>query len=358
LVDKEKISIFVAYKILRVNLNYLNLTYLSLIIMVQDSMKTRVVGVDVGYEATTYAVVDVRGKILSKDSFQSATIKSINDYITILCDRITEMIDKNGGYEQIRSIGISTPCGNYLSGNIESSGKLAWKGQIPLAAMMRDRLGLAVVVANDAHARALGEFTYGCAHGMKDFLFITLGHGFGSCLFSNGRPHLGSEGFAGEVGHTFLLPAGRECDCGGWGCLESYCATDGIVKTAHELMESSDKPSMMRKCSNLTPKKITEFCDKGDEMAIEVYRRTGFILGLGLANYASVTDPEAIIITGGIANAGHWLIDPMNDSFEEHIFHNIKNQVKIVRSALKDDERNVLGASAVAWKVKEYSLFK
>lgn len=326
--------------------------------MIKSIIKTKVVGVDIGCEATTYAIVDVRGNIIGKGCFPTTDYSNVNSFISVLCDHILELIQANGSYEDIRSMGISAPSANYLTGNIENSGILPWKGEIPLSALMRDRLGLAVAVANDAHVRALGESTYGCAHGMKDFIFLTLGHGFGSCMFSNGHVHLGSDGFAGEIGHCCVYPSGRQCSCGSQGCMEAYCGSAGIVQTAHEVMEESGKPSLMHDCAELTPKFITECCDKGDELAIEVYRRTGFILGIGLANYASVFDPEAIILTGGISKAGHWLMDPTNASFEEHVFHNIENKVKFMYSSLNDEERNVLGASALAWNVKEYSLFK
>jgi len=89
-----------------------------------------------------------------------------------------------------------------------------------------------------------------------------------------------------------------------------------------------------------------------------VFRRTGEMLGLGLANYASIVDPEAIILTGGISHAGKWLLEPTNKSFEEHVFGNLRGKVKIFVSKLDDRERDVLGASALAWSVPEYSLFK
>ena len=114
----------------------------------------------------------------------------------------------------------------------------------------------------------------------------------------------------------------------------------------------------MRDMERLTPRIIKECCDKGDEMAIEVYRRTGEMLGLGLANYASLVDPEAIILTGGISHAGKWLLDSTRQSFEEHVFGNLRGKVKILVSKLDDRERDVLGASALAWSVPEYSLFK
>lgn len=326
--------------------------------MIQGITKTKVVGVDIGYEITTYAIVDVRGNICAVDSFPTQEHPDINSYISYLCERILLLVESNGGYEGIRSLGISVPNGNFIKGSIVNSSNLPWQGEIPLAALLRDRLGLAVAVGNDAYVRALGEATYGCAHGIKDFIFITLGHGFGSSFISNKHAHLGNNGFAGEIGHCCIDPNGRKCSCGRQGCLEAYCGTQGIIRTAKELMESTSTPSLMRNCKELTPKFIHECCDKGDQLAIEVFRKTGFILGLGLANYASVINPEAIVLTGGITKAGKWLLEPTNDSFEQHVFHNISNKVKIMYSSLDDNERNVLGASALAWYVKEYSLFK
>ena len=308
-------------------------------------------------DETDYAIVDVRGNIIAKDSFSTTDFPNVNDYVTFLSDRIVELVEKNGGYESIRSVGISSPSGNFRSGCIEHSPNMSWKGQIPMAAMLRDRLGLAVALGNDAHVRALGEYVFGSAHGLRDFLFVNLGHGVGSCIFINGQAFLGSEGFSGEVGHTCVAPGGRLCGCGNKGCLEAYTGSRGVVRTAKELLESDPRPSMMREMDIQTPKEIFECCEKGDELAIEVFRHTGEILGVGLANYASILNPEAIIIAGGIAHAGKWLIEPTYASFEEHVFHNVKGKVKFLTSNLNEQERDVLGASALAWNVKEYSLF-
>lgn len=155
-----------------------------------------------------------------------------------------------------------------------------------------------------------------------------------------------------------MVGNGRVCGCGKKGCLEAYVAAKGIIRTAQELMEASNEPSLMRDLEKLTPRTITECCNKGDAMAIEVYRRTGHMFGVGLANYASIVDPQAIILTGGISHAGKWLLDPTRESFEDNIFGNMKGKVRIIVSQLDDRERDVLGASALAWEVPEYSLFK
>ncbi|MBR1557572.1 MAG: ROK family protein [Prevotella sp.] len=326
--------------------------------MEEYQIKTKVVGVDISNERTTYAIVDVRGNILAEDFLLTSDYPDVNNFVTALSDNIVALVEANGGYETIRSIGVSSPSASSVSGCIENAANLPWKGIVPLAAMLRDRIGLAVGLSNDAHISALGEYTFGCAHGMKNFIIISMGVGLGSCFFSAGGDHQGHNGYAGEFGHTCVINHGRKCGCGHEGCLEAYAGAVGIENTARELMAESEKPSLMRELEKLSPRTIKECCDKGDEMAIEVFRRTGEILGLALANYASLVDPEAIILTGGISHAGKWLLDPAVESFENHVFGNMRGKVKILVSKLNDRERDVLGASALAWSVPEYSLFK
>ena len=326
--------------------------------MEEYNIKSKVVGVDISNESTTYAIVDLRGNIIAEDSFSTQDYPDVNNFVTALSEKIVTLVESNGGYETIRSIGVSCPSASSVSGCIENAANLPWKGVVPLAAMLRDRMGLAVALSNDAHISALGEYTFGSAHGMKCFIIVCLGVGIGSCFFSEGDEHRGHLGFAGEFGHTCVVDNGRKCGCGHNGCLEAYVGANGIVETARELMAESDAPSLMRDIENLSPRIIAELCDKGDEMAIETFRRTGYYLGLGLANYASIVDPEAIILTGGISHAGKWLVDPVCETFEPHVFGNLRGKVKILCSNMNNRERDVLGASALAWTVPEYSLFK
>lgn len=322
-------------------------------------IKRQVVGVDIEINVTTIAVVDIRGNIIAKTEFPTNAYPDSSEFITVLCEKVVGLVEENGGYESVRSVGVSAPSANFLTGSIENAANLPWKGVIPLAAIMRDRLGVSVAVANDCHVSALGESVFGSAHGMKNFIVVFLSNsGVGSCFFSNGRPHLGVDGFAGEIGHTVIIEGGRQCGCGNKGCLETYTSVKGILRTVKEMLASSAAPSLLRNKDLNSLTELYDACDKGDVIGKEAMKRSGSILGRGLANYASVLDPEAIILTGEAAQGGKWLLDPLLDSFETHVFHNIRDKVKIVVSHLNDSDRSVLGASALAWDVKEYSLFK
>ena len=324
-----------------------------------DKIKTRVVGVDIREVKTTYAVVDIRGEIIAMDYFMTMDYPDISDYVSALSEKIIMLVEENGGYEMIRSVGMSAPSANFITGCIENAANMPWKGVVPLAAMLRDRLGLAVALANDAHVTALGEKAFGSAHGLKDFVVVSISHGgLGSCIFMDGKPHLGVNGFAGEVGHSCVEVGGRECGCGRRGCLETYCSDKGLVKTVEELLQAEELPSALKGLKNISVESVAYYCDQGDQVAIEAMRRLGFMLGLGLANYASILNPEAIILTGDMMQAGKWLLKPMRKSFDEHVFHNIQGETRLLVSILKEGERDVLGASALAWDVKEYSLFK
>ena len=324
-----------------------------------DKIKTRVVGIDIREYRTTYAVVDIRGEILAQDHFCTSDYPDISEFINVLSERVIALIEEAGGYETVRSVGISAPSANYLTGCIENAANMPWKGVVPLSALLQDQLGMAVAVANDAHITALGEKAYGSAHGMKDFIVVSISHGgLGSCIFTNGLPHLGVNGFAGEVGHTCVDVNGRQCGCGRKGCLETYVSDKGLIKTAEEEIMNGSEPTLLSELDDLNIQTITNCCDKGDRAAIRTFQRVGEMLGVGLANYASLINPEAIILTGDMIQAGKWLLKPMRAAFDEHVFHNIRGKVRILTSILKEGERDVLGASALAWDVKEYSLFK
>lgn len=326
--------------------------------MIQENNKNRVVGVDINLEYTAIAIVDIRGNVLARDGFPTGDNPNVGEFISVLSDHITGLMEANGGSESIRSIGICCASANFLTGCVENAANMPWKGVVPMAALLRDRLGLAVALGNNSHARALGERAYGVAHGMENFVLLTLGSGVGSCMFSNGRFHLGRDGFAGEIGHTCIHENGRLCGCGNKGCLEIYTSSKGVLMTAKEVLAESLESSPLRQVDEVTLPMLATFCKQGDPIAVEIVKRTGYTLGIGLANYASVVNPEAFVFTGTVMCLGDALLEATYESFESHVFRNLVGKVKFLCSDFEESEANILGASVLAWNVKEYSLFK
>ena len=135
--------------------------------MIIDNIKTRVVAVDINVDKTICAIVDVRGNLIDTCNFATSDYPDIGNFIAVLCDHVMELTERNGGYESIRSVGIASSSGNVRTGCLENAPNMPWKGVVPLAAMLRDRLGLAVALGNNAHVMALAENTFGAAHGMR-----------------------------------------------------------------------------------------------------------------------------------------------------------------------------------------------
>ena len=318
--------------------------------------KPYAVGIDIGGTNTVFGIVDKRGQIINQGSIKTSIYKEINGYVEALSETVQKIIDEVGGTGNIKGIGIGAPNGNFFTGCIEFAPNLPWKGVIPLAQMMTDRLHIPVELTNDANAAAIGEMTYGAARGMKDFLVITLGTGVGSGIVVNGQLVYGHDGFAGELGHTVACRGGRQCGCGLKGCLETYTSATGVARTAVEFLESHDIPSLLRELNkeDITSKDVYEAAIKGDELAKEIFEHTGKILGEAFANFVAFSSPEAIILFGGLTKAGKLIFDPVRKYMEESMLPIFRNKIKLLMSELKESDAAVLGASALGWEVKDY----
>jgi glucokinase len=264
------------------------------------------------------------------------------------------LIEKVGGVGRIKGIGVGAPNGNVYTGNIEYAPNLPWKGIIPLARMLQDKFKIPVRLTNDANAAAVGEMMYGAAQGMKDFIMITLGTGVGSGIVANGQLIYGHDGFAGELGHTTIIPDGRlHPGTGKRGSLESYASATGVAQSAIEILENTDRPSSLRDIpkGELNSKAVFEAATKGDEVAKEVFAFTGKVLGMALANFVMFSSPEAIILFGGLTKAGDLILKPTREHLEANVIEIFQNKVKILISHLKESDAAILGASALMWEL-------
>jgi glucokinase len=311
------------------------------------------IGIDIGGTGTKYGLVNHRGEISYRGSnIRTNEYKDVDRFVEDLYKELQPSIELVGA-ENIKGIGVGAPNGNIYTGTIEYAPNLPWTGVIHLAKLVSERFNLPCSLTNDANAAAVGEMMYGAARGMRDFIVITLGTGVGSGIVSNGMLIYGHDGFAGELGHTIIRPGGRKhYSTGAHGSLETYASATGIVITAKEMLEQTDKQSLMRNydLSQIDSKLVYECAMQGDEMAQEVYRFTGQILGESLANFIMFSSPEAIILFGGVIKAGKLIIDPTREHMEKNLLPIFQNKVKLILSELNEADAAILGASALVWE--------
>jgi len=335
-------------------------------------MKLVAIGIDIGGTNTAIGVVDRDGNVLyekkpqlptpqKKDNPQGSEIRSeelMVAFIAALTHEIKaaiETVKQINPDIEVSGIGIGAPNGNYYSGTIEYAPNLPFVGKIYFAQRIHDQFPNMkyVKLTNDANAAALGELVYGGGRGMKNFVMITLGTGLGSGIIVNGDLVYGADGFAGEVGHTTIVPGGRVCGCGSLGHLEAYCSATGMKRTVYELLakyNNTESGLALVPYNEMSSKIVFEAAEKGDVIAKEVFEVTGELLGRGLADTVHYLSPEAIFLFGGPVAAGEYIFKPTKSSMEHHLLPIFRNKVKILPSELKEGSAAIIGASALVWK--------
>lgn len=318
-------------------------------------MKPYVIGLDLGGTNSVFGIVDSRGEIKATTAIKTQGYNNVNDYVAASVNALHIIIDQVGGIDKIKAMGIGAPNANYYKGTIENAPNLVWgKGIVPLADLFSKALGIPVAITNDANAAAIGEMAYGAARGMKNFIVITLGTGVGSGIVVNGQLLYGHDGFAGELGHvTMVREDGRSCGCGRTGCLEAYCSATGVARTAREMLSTSETPSLLRelKPEDITSLDVSIAAGKGDELANEIFRITGKMLGEACADFAAFSSPEAFIFFGGLVKAGELIMKPVREAYDAHVMPIFRGKAQFLISALDGSSAAVLGASAIGWDI-------
>jgi glucokinase len=319
------------------------------------SLQQLAIGIDIGGTGTKFGIVDRNGNILFSSEISTRKHPDVESFIDDLHQHLYTMIESAGGPGRIKGMGVGAPNGNYYTGTVEYAPNLPWKGIIPFAKLMEDKFKLPVVLTNDANAAAIGEMMYGAAKGMKDFIMITLGTGVGSGIVANGKLIYGHDGFAGELGHTIIIPNGRMHEgTGKRGSLESYASATGVRLTAIEMMATTTEPSLLQEIpiEKIDSRQVYEAAINGDKLAKEIFEFTGQILGLALANFVMISSPEAIILFGGLTKSGDLILKPTRENMESNLIKVFQNKVKILVSHLKEADAAILGASALVWEMK------
>jgi len=284
-------------------------------------------GIDIGGSFVKMGVVE-NGRLIKKESLEIKKIRA--NLISGLSGAVSSLTGKF----EINGIGIA------CAGLIDKKGIVRYSPNLPelnglnLKSIMQKKLGKKVRAANDVNAQALGEKKFGAGKKFRHFAFIAIGSGVGGAIVANGKIYPGAHGFAGEFGHMKLAEKGEKCNCGASGCLESFVGASYVVRRA----------SSKIKGRNLSMKLIAELAKKGDKEAIKIFSEMGKYLGTAIANIANALDVEAVIVGGGVSNAGNILFGPARKEFRKNALPVIRDEVKILPSKL-GEYAGVIGAS-------------
>lgn len=310
------------------------------------SNKLSAVGIDIGGTGAKGAVVDQNGEILVRaerptdPTAGTKTILSLAD----------ELLDAARDAAQVVAIGVGAAGFiNFDRGSVLFSPNLVYDDP-HIEQAVRARFGLTCAVDNDANAAVWGERTFGSVRGLDNVVMLTLGTGIGSGIIVNGAMMRGSTGAGAELGHIVVDPDGPECGCGLKGCLEQFASGRAIQREATRAVENDPTSSILDIAASpgaITGSDVAKAAREMDETARSILRRAGTWLGLGLSNIANIFDPDAIVLTGSVADAGEPYLGPARDTLARMTQAQRRRPLRLDITTLKHDA-GVLGAAALA----------
>ena len=295
------------------------------------------IGIDLGGTNIAAGVVDEAGKIIYKASVPTLAQRPIDEIVEDMANLCIDVV--NGAdcqISEIKSVGIGCP------GTVDNkNGIVAYACNLrmqntELGAMLEKKLGKPVNLENDANAAALGEYEVN-GDNADSFVLITLGTGVGGGIIVDGKIVTGHHGAGGEIGHANVDHHETEsCNCGNRGCLEQYASATGIVRMAKKELAASGENSVLRDAEEISAKAVLDAFKENDPVAVATMEKVGEQLGGSLAIFACVTDPETIVIGGGVSKAGQPLIDCIRKYYREYAFESCKD-TPIVIATLGND---------------------
>ena len=309
-----------------------------------DKTDTKLIfAADLGGTHLRAATVDQKGRIHSRFKQNTPQAKDANAIV----DAIVSAVREFQKAAEISAVSLVVPgTVKVEEGAVVKAPNLPCLDGFPLAAALTEQLDLPAVLENDANAAAVGEMWQGAAVGCKTIICVTLGTGVGGGIILDGKLWRGVDGSAAEIGHMCVDPfGGVACTCGSRGCLEVFASATAIVRMTREASPRYPD-SVLQGTEDRTAEMIFEAGQQGDELALEIFRRMGVYLGIGLANLINILNPEIIVIGGGVVNGWDLFEKHMNQQVEERAFPLLR--VKIVRAKCGDDA-GLLGAARLAF---------
>lgn len=300
-------------------------------------MKKYGFGVDVGGTTIKMGFFETSGKLIDKWEIKTDTTNGGENILSDIAKAIDNKLAQEGiSKTDVQGVGVGVPGPVNSKGIVLKCVNLGW-GVFNVEEELASLTGLKVKAGNDANVAALGEMWQGAGKGSEDMVMVTLGTGVGGGIIVDGKVIAGANGAGGEIGHITVNDDEIEaCNCGQYGCLEQYTSATGIVRMAKRKLAKTDEETSLRAVEELSAKVIFDEAKKGDKIATELVEELGKILGSTLSNIAAVTNPEVIVIGGGVSKAGQILIDTIHKHFTESVFHACKD-TRFVLAGLGND---------------------
>jgi len=314
----------------------------------QPGAPTLTVGVDIGGTKVAAGVVEPGGRVVELVRVRTPSRSTSADVVE---DTITGLVSELAAGHPVEAVGIGAAgFVDAARSSVLFSPHLSWRNE-PLRDKLQRRLGLPVVVENDANAAAWGEYRFGSARGEDHVVVVNLGTGIGGAIVVDGVIQRGKHGVAGEFGHMQVVPQGRPCECGNRGCWEQYVSGNALVRAARARAETA--PPVLLEAGNgdisaVTGPMLTQAALAGDVWTGELFVELGGWLGMGLANLAAALDPGLFVVGGGVSEASELLLAPTRDAMRRHLTgRGFRPEARVVHAAL-GNQAGMIGAADLA----------
>ncbi len=306
--------------------------------------KQYIIGIDLGGTTAKLGLFSQNGTLLDKWEVPTDTRDKGKNILLNLAQSIQEQMHRKHLHtSDVLGVGLGIP-GVMKKRSVDTSANLNGWGDFDVIEEFMRLCGMPVKVINDANAAALGELWQGSAKGARNMFLVTLGTGVGGGLVINNHIVEGAHGIGGEIGHINVnYDETRLCGCGKKGCLEQYASATGIAHSAKTLLDSTDTPSSLRQCDDVTAKHVFEHAQKGDGLAIQLANQFALELGRALSIVSYICDPEVIVIGGGVSAAGTYLLDAVKAVFTRYTLPVAKST--IFRLATLGNDAGIYGAA-------------
>ena len=290
-------------------------------------------GVDMGGTLIKIAIVDDKANVIE----EAVVNTDINANPKSVIENITEVFKKFKHYNKVKTIGIGIAGDiDFKQGIVRMSPNLPKWNKVQLKKDIEKITGKIVYVDNDANTAAIGAYWLDIKAKADNMICVTLGTGVGGGIIINKKLFRGNNGTAGEIGHITVEPDGRKCNCGNYGCAETYIGVRHIVKETIDLLKTNKSKYILKLANNdieqITPKLLSQAAEKGDLVAKKVWNNAGEKLGILLSDIIDFFNPDYIVLCGGISNAGDLIIKPAKEQIKKRAFKTAAKACKIVVS--------------------------